>query len=520
VVRAGRPAAPCARTDAPWILAATILASSMVFIDGTVANVALPTLQRELNATVYDVQWVIESFALFLAALLLAGGAAGDQFGRRRVFVIGVAIFTLASVWCGVAGRIDELIVARAAQGIGGALLVPGSLAIISASFVESERGKAIGTWSGYSAIAAAVGPVLGGFIIDHLSWRYAFLINLPFGVAVLALAYWRVPESRDERARKLDIGGAVLATVGLGGIVYALIESSAKGWTDARVVTALALGVVALVAFVIAELRHRTPMLPFDLFRSRIFLGANALTLLLYAALGGSLFFFPLNLIQVQGYSATQAGAALLPFVLCMFFLSRWAGSLVDRYGSRLPLVVGPSIAGAGFLLFAVPGIGGSYWTTFFIAALVLGFGMTISVAPLTTTVMNAVQANAAGAASGVNNAVSRVAALLAIALLGIVMARVFDHTLDSALQVSSLPAELIAAIDAQRERLAAIEVPADAAPAARAAAEQAVAAAFVSGFRWVMAMGGLLAFASAGIAFATIRSSSRTAQSDPSTL
>ncbi len=239
-VLAAPAAAPCTPAAAPWILAATILASSMAFIDGTVANIALPALQREFNATVFDAQWVIESFALFLSALLLVGGAAGDRFGRRRVFAIGVALFTAASVWCGLASSVHELIVARAVQGIGGALLVPGSLAIISASFAEDVRGKAIGTWSGYSAITTALGPLLGGYLIDHLSWRYAFLINLPIGAAVLALTYWRVPESRNPAATAgLDWAGGVLASVGLGGVVYALIESSVKGWGDPAIVGA-----------------------------------------------------------------------------------------------------------------------------------------------------------------------------------------------------------------------------------------------------------------------------------------
>ena len=271
----------------------------------------------------------------FSSALLLVGGAAGDRFGRRRVFAIGVALFTAASAWCGLASSIDQLIVARAVQGIGGALLVPGSLAIISASFAERDRGKAIGTWSGYSAMTAALGPVLGGYLIDHLSWRYAFLINLPIGIAVLALTYWRVPESRNPAATaSVDWAGGALASVGLGGVVYALIESSVKGWSNPAIVGALVVGVAALVALIFVERRHPAPMLPLDLFRSRNFTAANALTLLLYAALGGSLFFLPLNLIQVQGYTTTQAGAAFLPFVLCLFVLSRWAGGLVNRYG------------------------------------------------------------------------------------------------------------------------------------------------------------------------------------------
>jgi EmrB/QacA subfamily drug resistance transporter len=502
-VLAAPAAAPCTPAAAPWILAATILASSMAFIDGTVANIALPALQREFNATVFDAQWVIESFALFLSALLLVGGAAGDRFGRRRVFAIGVALFTAASVWCGLASSVRELIVARAVQGIGGALLVPGSLSIISASFAESERGKAIGTWSGYSAITTAIGPVLGGYLIDHLSWRYAFLINLPIGAAVLALTYWHVPESRNPAsAAGVDWAGAALASVGLGGVVYALIESSVKGWGSPAIVSALVLGVAALIAFVFVERRHPAPMLPLDLFRSRNFAAANTLTLLLYAALGGSLFFLPLNLIQVQGYSTTQAGAAFLPFVLCLFLLSRWAGGLVNRYGAKLPLVVGPALAGVGFLSLALPGIGGGYWVTFFPGVLVLGLGMAVTVAPLTTVVMGSVGPQSAGAASGVNNAVSRVAALLAIALLGIVMAQAFNRTLEQRLATLPLPPEAVQAVESQRDKLAGIELPPDIEPQARNTLQRAIGESFVNGYRAVMILGALLAFASAGLA------------------
>ncbi len=484
----------------------------MVFVDGTVVNVALPALQREFDASVFDAQWVIESFALFLAALLLVGGAAGDRFGRRRVFAIGVALFTAASAWCAFATSIEQLIVARAVQGIGGALLVPGCLAIISASFAERDRGRAIGTWSGYSAITAGLGPVLGGYLIDALSWRYAFLVNLPIGVVVLALTYWHVPETRSPTAAAgVDWAGGALASVGLGGVVYALIQSSAHGWGDAAVIAALVLGVAALVAFFLVERRQPAPMLPLGLFRSRNFAAANGLTLLLYAALGGSLFFLPLNLVQVQGYSATAAGAALLPFVLLLFLLSRWAGGLVNRFGAKRPLVIGPAIAGVGFAWFAVPAIGGSYWSTFFPAALVLGLGMAITVAPLTTTVMNSVGTEAAGIASGVNNAVSRVAALLAVALLGIAMAYTFDRTLDQRLATADLPREAVQTVAQQRDKLAGIELSDDLDPQVRATLQRAINESFVRGFRVVMLLGALASFASAALALMWVQAGPR---------
>ena len=320
VIRASPCESPCAPSAAPWILAATILASSMAFIDGTVVNVALPALQQQLNASLVDVQWVIEAYALFLAALLLVGGAAGDRFGRRRVFLLGVALFAISSLGCGLAGSVRELVLARALQGIGGALLVPGSLAIISASFAEHDRGKAIGTWSGATAITAALGPVLGGWLIDHVSWRAVFFINLPLAAAVIAIALRHVPESRNAEVQgKLDWLGALLVTLGLGGVVYGLIESSNADWSQTRILASLLLGVVALAAFIAVEIRQEAPMMPTRLFRSRTFTGANLLTFLLYGALGGSLFFVPLNLIQVQGYSTTAAGAAMLPLILLL---------------------------------------------------------------------------------------------------------------------------------------------------------------------------------------------------------
>ncbi|HEY6390992.1 MAG TPA: MFS transporter, partial [Bryobacteraceae bacterium] len=310
-------------TSSPWILAATILGSSMAFIDGTVVNVALPALQSALHASLAGVQWVVESYALFLAALLLIGGSLGDLYGRRKIFATGVVIFSIASAWCGLASSIGQLIAARAIQGIGGALLVPGSLALISANFSEKERGRAIGTWSGFTSITAAIGPVLGGWLVEHGSWRWAFFINVPIGTIVLLVTLWKVPESRaGAQSHRFDWPGGLLAVLGFGGVVLALIDSMPL---------AGAAGAIALIALWHWEAHSSSPMIPLRLFQSRNFSGANLLTLFLYSALSGMLFFFPLDLIQVQGYSATQAGAALLPFILLMFFLSRWSGGLLD---------------------------------------------------------------------------------------------------------------------------------------------------------------------------------------------
>jgi EmrB/QacA subfamily drug resistance transporter len=297
----------------------------MAFIDGTVVNVALGALQREFDATLTGVQWVVEAYALFLASLVLVGGSLGDLYGRRRIFALGITIFAASSVACGLARDINELILARAIQGIGAALLVPGSLAIISASFPDNERGSAIGAWSGMSAITGAAGPVIGGWLIEHASWRWAFFLNLPLATVTLAITFKHVPESRGAiRVRRLDWPGALLVPAGLGLIVFALLESSSLGWRSGRVVGGLVAGVAILVLFVVVESRSAAPILPLELFRIRNFTGANLLTLCLYAALGGVMFFLPLNLIQIQRYSATAAGAALLPFILLFSFLSR----------------------------------------------------------------------------------------------------------------------------------------------------------------------------------------------------
>src|SRR2546426_2206252 len=435
VIRSNVASAPCEKSRGRWVLAATILASSMAFIDGTVVNVALPALQANLNATIVDVQWVIEAYSLLLAALLLVGGSLGDHYGRRRIFLIGTALFALASAWCGLAPDIHQLIVARAAQGLGAALLVPGSLAIISSSFPESERGRAIGTWSGFSAITTAIGPVIGGWLIEHISWRAVFFINIPIALLVILISLRSVPESSDKESKGLDWWGAILGALGLGALVYGLIESSRLGFDDRSVLVALVAAAVLLGLFLIIETRVSNPMLPVALFRSRTFTGANLLTFLLYGALGGTLFFLPLNLIQVQHYSATAAGAAFLPFILIIFLLSRWAGGLVAKYGPKIPLVAGPLITALGFALFMLPGVGGSYWQKFFPAIVILGIGMAVSVAPLTTTVMNSVTQNRVGIASGVNNAVARGAGLLAIAVLGIMMLHVLNHALEQRL-------------------------------------------------------------------------------------
>lgn len=478
----------------------------MAFIDSTVVNVALPAIQSSLGGTVVSMQWVVEGYALLLSALILTGGALGDIFGRRRMFVMGVVVFALASAGCGLAANIAQLVMARAVQGFGAAFLVPGSLSIISASFSEAKRGQAIGTWSGFTSITAAAGPVLGGWLIENASWRWAFFLNVPLALAVVVIALWRVPESAAGAARHVDWLGALLVTIGLTGVTYGFIESSSQGWRSAAVWAALVLGALCLIAFRSFEAHAGAPMVPFDLFRLPGFSGANWLTFFLYAALSVFLFLFPLNLIQVQHYSATAAGAAALPLILLMFLLSRWSGGLVARWGPRRPLVLGPMIVAMGFLVLAFPAVGGSYWTTFFPGFVVLGLGMAMSAAPLTTVVMNSVPQRLAGTASGINNAVARVAGLLAIAVLGIVMVGLFSRALNEGLGNLGLPSEVMRAVQSSEIRLAGTAVPEALDSMTAEKLRSSIDLAFVFAFRAILLVCAGLSVASSAVAWRMI--------------
>jgi EmrB/QacA subfamily drug resistance transporter len=476
--------------DPRWSLWVAIIGSTMAFVDGTVVNVALPVMERDMGAGVDAMQWVVESYALLLAALVLVGGALGDRLGRRRVFVAGLVLFSIASAACGLSPSVPFLIGARAVQGVGAALLVPGSLSLIGAAYPDETRPAAIGSWSATTSIAAAAGPLLGGWAVAHLSWRVVFFINVPLGAVAVVMASLKVRETRDADApQHTDLLGASIVTAGLGAIVWALLEApSAGGLSSPRALVPLFAGVALLVVFVLVEARMRAPMVPLELFRSRAFAATNLVTLFLYAALGACLFFVPFDLIQVQHYSPTEAGAALLPCIVLISALSRWAGGLLPRHGARLPLVAGPLITAVGFALLAVPSVGGSYFTTFFGGISLLGLGMGLTVAPLTATVMGSVDARHTGVASGINNAVSRAAGLLAVAALGIVLVARFDAVLDRELASLGLSEETRAVVARERPKLAAAELPEGLDPRVRRSLQGAFDSAFVAGFRALM--------------------------------
>jgi len=400
------------------VLLATILGSGSAALDATVVNVALPAIGKDFGTSVAGLQWVLTGYLITLAALILLGGSLGDLFGRRRVFVIGVIWFSAASLLCGLAVNLPMLIAARALQGIGGALLTPGSLALIEATFEPADRGRAIGAWSGLGGIATAVGPFVGGYLVSAVSWRLIFLLNLPLAATVL-IAARHVPESTDPASdRHVDVLGACLGVVGLASVTYALIEAPSPG-SGVAVVAAAVIGVVGLVGFVLVERRGRHPMLPVDLFRSRQFTAANLVTFAVYAALGGVLFLLAVDLQQVLGFSPVAAGAAMFPVTVIMLLLSARAGALAQRIGPRLPMTVGPLIVAAGLLLMRRIGPGGDYFSDVLPAVIVFGLGLALTVAPLTATVLAAAEDRHAGVASGVNNAIARCAALFAVALL-----------------------------------------------------------------------------------------------------
>ena len=513
-IRAVPGSAACAARQR-WVLVAAVLGSTLAFVDESVVNVALPKMESDLHTTLAAMQWVINAYTLCMSALLLIGGATADQFGRRRVFLIGVVVFAAASLGCGLAPDVQILIGARALEGLGAALLVPCALALIGAAYDEKERGAAIGIWSGASAIAAGAAPLLGGALVDHLSWRAIFLINPLLAVPTIWITLRHVPESRDPQASTaLDWRGALLAIAGLGSLVYGLIAASDRGWGYPRVIAPLVAGAALLGSFVLAERHNRAAMMPPELFRSRTFSGVNLLTLLLYGGLGGAFFFLPFLLIQARGYSATAAGAAYLPFTIVLGVLSRWSGGLMDRFGARAPLVIGPAITAAGFVLLSS---GNATYPSVLVSMTVLGIGMTITVAPLTTAVLNAVPAHRTGVASGINNAVASVGSLLLIAILGTLALAVFDRSLDYQLAYGDTSPAVRLAVQSARGGLVMPSLPASLPAQERERAHAIIADSLIHTVRLALWTAAALALAGALAAALTIPPRDRQAAREP---
>ncbi|MDQ1451892.1 MAG: hypothetical protein QOK38_1758 [Acidobacteriaceae bacterium] len=483
-------AAPCASANRKWVLVATILGSALAFMDGSVVNVALPALQAAFHATSGGIQWVMQGYALFGAALLLLGGAIGDHYGRRRTYVWGVALFALASAGCAASTSLGELVAARAVQGVGAALLVPQGLSILSASFSGEERGRAIGTWSAWTSVFAALGPVAGGWLLQVWSWRLIFVLNLPLAALVLLLAP-RIPESKgggEGGTQPLDWLGAALATTSFAAIIFALSFAPELGWRDFRVVLPLVIGGLLLAAFLWSQGVRANAMMPLSLLRIPRFLAANLLTFLLYGALGGGLYVIPFYVIQVRHYAPVEAGAVFLPLVAMMFFFSARVGAMAARVGERWLLAGGAGCAGVGFGLFAALSAGGAYWRSLLPGVLLLGVGLTLAVAPLTTAVMSSVPQEKTGVASAVNNALSRLAALVAVSVLVFVLAQGFSSRLGHELQRSSLPVAAQHAMVAEQARLHDTPIPDGLTQGQHAEAAGMLDRAFFAGYRAVM--------------------------------
>ncbi|GGB01228.1 MFS transporter [Puia dinghuensis] len=494
------PTYPLRSEAGRWVLVSTILASSMAFIDGTALNVVLPALQKGLNATGADLFWILNAYLLVLAALILVGGSLGDRLGRKRVYMIGISIFLLGSAACGVAPNVGYLIAFRVLQGIGGALMIPGSLSLLSSSIDEKERGKAIGTWSAATTVVTLGGPIIGGALADAGLWRYIFFINIPIGLAALLILSRKVGETRDADASgALDLPGVFAIALGLAALTFGFLRMPELGFHHWAVWGSLALGLLLLVAFLLIEAKSRRPMMPLYLFANPTFSGVNALTFFLYAGLGAGMLFVSLNLVQAQGYSQLESGLTFLPFTLLMIGLARWAGSLADKYGPRWFLVGGPAVAGVGLLLLSFIGETRGprdYWTTFLPAVLVFGLGLAFTVAPLTTTVMTSVDDRHSGVASGINNAMTRISNVFANAIFGALAVLLFTGVLRGKLDGLSLPPEMKQEVMAQAANLGNAKPPAGLA----ATDKEAVARIYREGF--ITVYGDILRLAS-GLAF-----------------
>lgn len=493
-------------------MVSAILASSMAFIDSTALNVVLPSLQRSLHATGPDLFWLLNAYLLMLASLMLTGGALGDKLGRKKIFMLGILIFIGGSALCGFAPSVLFLILFRVIQGIGGALMIPGSLSLISSSINDAERGKAIGTWSAFTTVVTVGGPIIGGALADAGLWRYIFFINVPIGIAALIILWRRVAETKEDSDKGLDIMGAVTIALSLALLTFGFLRIPVIGMNNWQVYSSLALGVLLLVAFIVTEQKSKSPMMPLHLFSNRTFSGANLLTFFLYAGLGAGMLFLSLNLVQVQGYSQLQSGLTFLPFTALMILIARFAGSLADKHGPRLFLIAGPATAGVGLLVlsFVQQTKGPSdYWTTFFPGILLFGLGMSFTVAPLTATVMGSVSNHFSGVASGINNAMTRISNIFANAVFGALAVLFFSGALQQELKNVPLNAQQKQAVTAQAKDLGNAVVPATINATDKAAIQKAYHESFINAYQKIMRLSAGLGFMGAFMSLLFIKNS-----------
>jgi len=494
-----------------WVMVSAILSSAMAFIDSTALNVVLPALQKNLNASGADLFWILNAYLLMLASLILIGGSMGDKLGRKKIFMLGILIFIIGSAACGFASSVIFLIVFRIIQGIGGALMIPGSLSLISSSINEKERGKAIGTWSAFTTVVTMGGPVIGGALADAGLWRYIFFINVPIGIAALVMLAFRVQESIDEnKNHTIDYIGAATIAFGLAALTFGFLRFPALGFKNWQVFIPLTAGLLLLVLFIFIEKKSNHPMMPLKLFANKTFSGANLLTFFLYAGLGAGMLFLSLNLVQVQGYTQLQSGLTFLPFTLLMISIARFAGSLADKIGSRLFLIAGPAIAGTGLLLLSfVQQTHGAkdYWTTFFPGIFIFGLGMSFTVAPLTATVMGSADNHLSGTASGVNNAMTRIANVFANAVFGALAVLFFSHALQTEIKNIVLPTQIKQKIVEQAINLGNAKVPPEINGNNKLLIENFYHQSFITAYKNIMRLSSLLGFLGALMSFFFIK-------------
>jgi len=494
---------PLNKSKRKWVLIAATMASGMTFFMGTATLIALPTIQKALNATLSDIQWVVTSYALTLAVLILVSGLLGDHFGRKKIFSYGILTFTAGALLSGFSQNIGQLISFQVLQGLGAAMMVPGSLALINVCFPLKERGKAIGLWSGYSGGIAVFGPLLGGFIVDNFNWHFIFFMIVPFGLLAWLITKKHVPESKNPDARAIDWLGTFYIALALFGISFGLIQGPSKGWVGLPAFS-LIIGLTAFILFYLSQKRSKHPIIPLEIFKNKIVVGANIVTFFLYFSLQGLIFFLVLNFQQFQGYSATLAGMGLLPSIIIITFLSGPSGGLADKIGPRTQMILGPLIVALGIASMILPGLGVNYFIGFLPGLILFGGGMALVIAPLTKSALS-VSEKFSGVASGLNNAIARVAFLMAVAVMGAVVVSIFSSQLSD--NLSPLPAEQEQVIMDQAAKFGEIEIPEGFSPDSRETTERAINNAFLYSFRWNMGIMAMLALLSSWIAYVFIR-------------